>query len=256
LRIEHRILSLAFALSLIGSTGCLIVSKDDDPTGGKGGAGASGGEGGRGGEGGEGGAVGGGGHGGGHGGAGGAGVGGSGGAGGSGGNGGAGGGFECYGPGDQEPIVGICCALPTAPDDLCATGGPGLCGAGMDELPYPYEVCGFASAAFTYGAFDFLFNCLKDIPASDACVAPPVDDCAEKMFANACPTFTADEACGAISDACTAAGQAFDVPSCGVTLAVFSEDSIALVGECMNEQDPSLDCQMAFDLCIEKALTL
>jgi hypothetical protein len=75
------------------------------------------------------------------------------------------------------------------------------------------------------------------------------------MYDGACETPAANDACAQIGEACGAAGQSFDVPGCKGTLKVFNKTNIELIPECMNDQDPNLDCQMAFDACIDLALT-
>ncbi len=170
------------------------------------------------------------------------------GAGGETGEGGAGvggsGGAACVGE-TGEGVVADCDKLNITPPSH--GGASKLCGDAFDQDPPGYGLCTRGFELFTAGASSELVKCLATIGVQDACNLPPLDACIDTMYDALCESADIKAACADIKDSC--AGDPLDDVQCAKDLNPLSEDGVIQFGKCMNDADPNLNCQGAYDSC-------
>ncbi len=175
--------------------------------------------------------------------------------GGQGGQGGTGGGSMCVGT-DGSSTVASCDAMNITPS---TAGGPAtLCQAnGMTFNPPGYDLCKHVFGIYTKGAAGFVQACLSNIGVepSNACDQAQVDKCASQVFNAVCPSASAADKCNTIGTACTSAGQKFDTQLCQTELNPFNDKATTELVTCINQTDPSVKCQQAYDDCYAKLTT-
>lgn len=126
-------------------------------------------------------------------------------------------------------------------------GASKLCGDAFDQDPPGYGLCTRGFEIFTAGASTVLVKCLATIGVQDACKEPPLDTCIDTMYDALCESADIKAACGDIKTSCAA--DAFDDVQCAKDLNPLSETGVMQFGKCMNDADPALNCQGAYDSC-------
>ena len=127
-------------------------------------------------------------------------------------------------------------------------GGPSkLCGDAFDKDPPGYGLCTRGFGIFTTGAASSLVQCLATIGVQDACNLPPLDACIDTMYAALCESAAIKADCGDIKASCGA--DPLDAVQCAKDLIPLNEAGVMQFGKCMNDADPSLLCQQAYDAC-------
>lgn len=154
------------------------------------------------------------------------------------------GGSTCVGE-DGENVVSDCNKLNITPPSQ--GGGSKLCGPNFDENPPGYQLCTRGFEIFTAGASSVLVKCLATIGVQDACNQPPLDACIDTMYDALCVSEAIKTACGDIKESCGA--DPLDAVQCGKDLNPLSETGVMMFGKCMNDADPTLNCQQAYDTC-------
>ncbi|WP_437738914.1 hypothetical protein [Sorangium sp. So ce1335] len=233
---RHRHSFLAFTLIFPALYGCVVSSTDTDndveqatgvgvtsssSTGGDDGEGGWGGDDGEGGWGGDGGW------------------------GGEGGGGGGQGGGACVDYADGNLTVAACDELNISPTQ----GATSQCGDNRNEEPIGYGLCQHGFVIFAPGHAADLVDCLSDIPVQEACDEPPVQECMDRVYANACPD-QAEEICEAIEGACD---DTFETATCNAQLNPFNRSTKEALVDCMNADD-QVTCKQAYDACYLEAL--
>ena len=181
---------------------------------------------------------------------------GSGGSGGSGGQGGSGGGEEICAP-TYPTCVGetaqcsfnteSCTKLNIAPEM-----GATQCDNEPMGQPPGYRVCNKAFSQFHAGAAEHLYTCLYEIGVQNACDTDPVQTCMNEMFDEACaPSAAITEACTDLASQCPGV----EATTCADDMKIFSIEGFGDLVTCINESDPNLTCQEAFEGCYEQAFT-
>lgn len=143
-------------------------------------------------------------------------------------------------------------------DDLNITppshggGASATCGPKQDEEPPGYGLCTRGFEIFNTGAASTLLNCLATIGVQDRCKDALLDACIDKMYDSACEIPAIKAACGDIKTSCM--NDPFDAVQCGKDLNPLSEAGVMEFGDCMNNADPTLNCQQAYDACHAEVL--
>jgi hypothetical protein len=150
---------------------------------------------------------------------------------------------------DGVGTVSRCEELNIAPSQ----GATKQCGVNKDELPPGYNLCLRGYSLFTNGSADELQSCLALIGVQNECDIPPVQDCVDQMFADACVAPEVADNCQSIATKC--AGEAFDVTKCADDLRPFSNDGLTEILNCFSVSDPKLTCQQAYDSCYDQVFT-
>jgi hypothetical protein len=160
-----------------------------------------------------------------------------------GGSGGFGGG-GCVGE-TGDSVVADCDKLNITPPSH--GGGSKLCGDAFDQEPPGYGLCTLGFQIFTAGASSVLVPCLATIGVQDACNQPPLDACIDEMYNALCASEAIATACGDIKTSCGA--DPLDAVQCAKDLNPLSETGVMVFGKCMNDADPNLNCQEAYNAC-------
>ena len=164
--------------------------------------------------------------------------------GGTGGTGGTGGGTtECVDAQGTGQTAGACDEMNIAPaqgaTQCGAEGGPG------------YRTCGRGFVIFNPGQAEYLYSCLSTIGVQNACDVPPVQDCITKMYETACASTEIPAACESMSMQCGG----LDVATCTTDLNPFSAAGLQEIVDCINNSDPNLTCQEAYDACYPQVMS-
>jgi hypothetical protein len=157
---------------------------------------------------------------------------------------GAGGG-ACVGE-TGKAVIADCDALNITP----STHGGGAavdCGDNLDQEPPGYGLCVHYFDVFNTGAMTTLVDCLATIGVQDECKIDPVQACVDSTYAAECTVDSIKAACDGVKTTCGA--DPFDADTCAKDLNPFSEAGVQAVEDCINNTDPSVSCQKAYDDC-------
>lgn len=132
-------------------------------------------------------------------------------------------------------------------------GASAICGPGLNEEPPGYGLCTRGFKIFNTGAATTLVDCLATIGVQDSCKDAPLLACIDKMYDSECVIPAIKVACGDIKTSCAASP--FDEIQCTKDLNPLSEDGVIEFGNCMNNADPGLSCQEAYDACHAEVLS-
>lgn len=166
--------------------------------------------------------------------------------------GGTGGTGSCVGGQGTGTSIEACNELAITPPSW--GGEATYCGPNYDEEPSGFLLCRLAFAIYAPGQAENLQHCLAHIDAQRACDDAPVAYCLARMYSTACPRPEIAEACEGYASDCNL--DPFDAELCAAQLNPFGDEGLALLGDCINEVDPSLGCQQAYDLCIQMVTAL
>jgi hypothetical protein len=161
---------------------------------------------------------------------------------------GAGGAAGCVGE-TGKAVIADCEKLNIAP----AAGASSSCGVKMDEAPPGYGLCKRGFDLFNPGANANLVACLATIGVQDECKTDPLQTCVDKMFKDECVIPAIATACDSIKTTCGA--DPFDAATCATDLNPFSDTGLMEMSDCINNADPTLTCQAAYDGCYTQVLT-
>ena len=132
-------------------------------------------------------------------------------------------------------------------------GASAICGPNLNKEPPGYGLCTRGFEIFNTGAATTLVDCLSTIGVQDSCKEAPLLACIDKMYDLECEILAIKVACGDIKDSCK--DDPFDAVQCGKDLNPLSETGVKQFGTCMNNADPTLNCQQAYDLCHAEVLS-
>ena len=141
-------------------------------------------------------------------------------------------------------VVGDCDHLNITPPSH-GGGASAICGAGLNEEPPGYGLCTRGFKIFNTGAATTLVDCLATIGVQDSCKDAPLLACIDKMYDSECEIPAIKESCGDIKTSCGT--DPFDAVQCAKDLNPLSEAGVKDFGDCMNNADPALNCQQAYD---------
>ncbi len=138
-----------------------------------------------------------------------------------------------------EGVVADCDKLNITPPSH--GGASKLCGDAFDQDPRATGSARAASSSSPTARRARLVKCLATIGVQDACNQPPLDACIDKMYDALCASAAIKAACADIKTSCGA--DAFDDVQCAKDLNPLSDAGVMQFGKCMNDADPTLNCQ-------------
>jgi hypothetical protein len=160
------------------------------------------------------------------------------------------GGTTCVGE-DGDATLIDCDSINISPK----AGASSSCGPNLDEAPPGYGLCQRGFTIFNTGAATNLRDCLATIGVQDECKTDPLQVCVDKMFNDECVIPSIATSCGEIKTACDAAADPFDTAKCTADLNPFSDAGLKELSDCINQTDPAINCQTAYEGCYTQVLT-
>lgn len=158
------------------------------------------------------------------------------------------GGAACTGE-TGSAVIADCEKLNIAP----GSGAGSICGPKFDQPAPGYGLCKSSFDLFNPGAETNLVDCLAKIGVQDACKTEPLQACIDSMYAAECVIPSIATSCNEIKTACGA--DPFDAANCALDLNPFSDAGLKALSDCINNADPALNCQQAYDGCYTELLT-
>jgi hypothetical protein len=141
----------------------------------------------------------------------------------------------------------------SACDDMNITPPPQgqsmLCGQNYDQPPPGYLVCQLGFGIYTAGQAEDLAACLAQIGVEDACTEELVVACVDQTYNDACTQQDVIDYCDGIATTCEP--DPFDAGQCASDLNPFGQAGLSEINDCINNADPNLTCQEAYDLCFQ-----
>ena len=170
----------------------------------------------------------------------------------TGGSGGTGGEISTGGNASCVDATGTGVAV-SACDDMNITPPPQgqsmLCGQNFDQPPPGYLVCQRGFSIYTAGQAEDLQACLAQIGVQDACTDELVIACVDQMYNAACTQQDVIDFCNGIATSCNP--DPFDAGTCASDLNPFGQAGLSDITDCINNADPGLTCQEAYDQCFQ-----
>jgi len=118
-----------------------------------------------------------------------------------------------------------------------------------DQDPPGYLVCVRGFEIYNDGQVEDLQACLASIGVQDACDEALATGCVDQMYNDACPRQEIVDACNTMQAQCDP--DPFDAAQCAGDLNPFSDAGLTELTDCINNADPGLTCQEAYDLCFQ-----